>query len=150
MTRTSPPRSTQGPGRALRYAALRYVWIAGVVLCSLGCAGLSDDIRRARRQYAAAAYEDALVWLEAVEDDIPSADMPTQARWYYLRGMTAYRMGQRGDARHYLALAHVTAGERGVGLQPDWQRTLVRTREELQEDEPARAPRPASAGPTRP
>ena len=82
----------------------------GALALALGCAGLSDDLRRARKSYAAAAYEDALTWLDAVERDIPGAERHDQAAWHYLRGMTAYRLGERRDARHYLALAHVIAG----------------------------------------
>ena len=112
--------------------------IATLVL-ALGCAGLSDDLRRARRSYAAAAYEDALTWLDAVERDIPAAERHDQAAWHYLRGMTAYRLGERRDARHFLALAHVIAGEDGVGLQPEWRRTLALTLAELR-DETGSAP----------
>lgn len=102
----------------------------------LGCAALSDDLRRARKSYAAAAYEDALTWLDAVERDIPSAERHDQAAWHYLRGMTAYRLGERRDARHYLALAHVIAGPDGTGLQPEWRRTLAITLAELSNETP--------------
>lgn len=107
---------------------------------ALGCAGLADDLRRARQSYAAAAYEDALTWLSAVERDIPAAERHHQAAWHYLRGMTAYRLGDRRDARHYLAIAYVIAGDDGVGLQPEWRRTLAITLTELSHDVPEGAP----------
>lgn len=110
--------------------------LAVALALTLGCAGLSDDLRHARRSYAAAAYEDALTWLVAVEGDIPAATPAQQATWHYLRGMTEYRLGHRGEARHYLALAHVIGGERGVGLQPEWRRTLAITLAELSSELP--------------
>ena len=50
--------------------------------------------------------------------------------------MTAYRLGERRDARHYLALAHVIAGPDGTGLQPEWRRTLAITLAELSNETP--------------
>ena len=46
-----------------------------LVLCvaALGCAGLHEDLRRAQFAYEGAAFEDALVWLESVEDEIAHA-----------------------------------------------------------------------------
>jgi hypothetical protein len=129
--------------KSLSSATLRCAAVAmsaSMLALALGCAGLSDDIRRARKSYAAAAYEDALTWLGAVESDIPAAERHDQAAWHYLRGMTAYRLGDRRDARHYLALAHVIAGEDGVGLQPEWRRTLAITLAELRDETPASAP----------
>ena len=127
------------PFRVVLGRAIAMLGVATLAL-ALGCAGLADDIRRARKSYAAAAYEDALTWLEAVERDIPAAERHDQAAWHYLRGMTAYRLGDRRDARHYLALAHVIAGDDGVGLQPEWRRTLAITLTELSNEAPAGAP----------
>jgi hypothetical protein len=114
--------------------------VLGLAL-TVGCAGLSDDLRRARRSYASAAYEDALTWLVAVEGDIPAATTAQRAGWHYLRGMTEYRLGHRREARHYLALAHVIAGDRGEGLQPQWRRTLAITLSELGDELPGAADR---------
>ena len=127
------PRSCCRPSS--RVAETR-VALALALATTLGCAGLSDDLRHARRSYAAAAYEDALTWLVAVEADIPAATRAHQATWHYLRGMTEYRLGHRREARHYLALAHVIVGDRGVGLQPQWRRTLALTLAELSSELP--------------
>lgn len=132
----APARRLPFAARALARCAGRAVALGCAVALALGCAGLSDDLRRARRSYAAAAYEDANTWLVAIEEDIPSATTAQRATWHYLRGMTEYRLGHRREARHYLALAHVIAGERGVGLQPQWQRTLAITLDELGEEIP--------------
>lgn len=131
---------------ALLVRALTVVSVVALTL-ALGCAGLADDLRRARQSYHAAAYEDALTWLNAVERDIPSAERHDQAAWHYLRGMTAYRLGDRRDARHYLALAHVIAGGEGVGLQPAWRRTLAITLAELSNEAPGASDRDRPARP---
>lgn len=98
---------------------------------SFGCAALSEDLRRAEATYERAEYENALVWLEDLERQVPDMDPELRARFYYLRGMTAYRLGQRTDALYYLALAREVAGERGVGLRDAWRSTLEGTLEEL-------------------
>lgn len=102
-----------------------------LVLCASACAALRDDLRRAETSYERAEYEKALVWLDDLERDAPDMDQDMRARFYYLRGMTAYRLGRRTDALHYLALAREVAGEDGRGLQDQWQSTLEGTLEEL-------------------
>ncbi len=96
-----------------------------------GCAALSDDMRRAETSYETARYEDALVWLTDLEDDAPSMDLEMRARFYYLRGMTEYRLGHRAYALHYLAVAREVAGDGGAGLRPEWRQIMDRTLEEL-------------------
>jgi hypothetical protein len=61
-------------------------------------------------------------------------DRPMQARFFYLRGMTAYRLGERDDALHYLALARETAGENHRGLREGWDRQLAQALDELTPD----------------
>lgn len=96
-----------------------------------GCAAVAQDMQRAEASYEEARYEDALVWLADLEDDAPSMDAPMRARYFYLRGMTEYRLGHRADALHYLAVAREVAGERGDGLRPEWQQIMARTLTEL-------------------
>ena len=96
-----------------------------------GCAALRDDMQRAEASYDAARYEDALIWFRDLEGDAPSMDPSMRVRYYYLRGMTEYRLGHRLDALHYLAVAREVAGEDGVGLRPEWRQLMDRTLEEL-------------------
>lgn len=96
-----------------------------------GCAALSDDMRRAETSYETARYEDALVWLTDLEDDAPSMDENMRARYFYLRGMTEYRLGHRMQALHYLAVTREITGDGGAGLRPEWQQIMDRTLEEL-------------------
>jgi hypothetical protein len=100
-------------------------------VAALGCAALSDDLRRAETNYEQARYEDALVWLSDLEDDAPSMDAEMRARYFYLRGMTEYRLGHRGDALHYLAVAREVAGDQGAGLRPEWRQIMDSTLTEL-------------------
>ncbi len=96
-----------------------------------GCAAVQQDMQRAEASYEAARYEDTLVWLRDLEDDAPSMDAELRARYFYLRGMTEYRLGHRSDALHYLAVAREIAGDGGAGLRPEWRQIMERTLAEL-------------------
>ncbi len=96
-----------------------------------GCAAVQGDMARAEAAYDAARYEDTLVWLTDLEDDAPSMDPDSRARYYYLRGMTEYRLGHRSPALHYLAVAREVAGDQGAGLRPEWRQIMERTLGEL-------------------
>lgn len=96
-----------------------------------GCAAIREDMQRAEASYEAARYEDTLVWLRDLEDDAPSMDLTLRARYFYLRGMTEYRLGNRSDALHYLAVAREVASEEGADLRPEWRQIMERTLQEL-------------------
>ena len=102
-----------------------------VALAVGGCAALRDDMQRAEASYDAARYEDALIWFRDLEDDAPAMDTSMRVRYYYLRGMTEYRLGHRLAALHYLAVAREIAGEDDVGLRPEWRQLMDRTLAEL-------------------
>ena len=103
-----------------------------LIACSVGCAALRDDMQRAEDSYEQARYDDSLVWLGDLEDDTPHMDVDMRARFYYLRGMTSYRLGHRDDALHYLALAREVAGEEtSRALRPEQRQTMTRTLDEL-------------------
>lgn len=97
-----------------------------LVLCLLlyGCAALRDDMRRAESAFDQARYEDVMVWLDHLEPDVVRMDQSMRARFYYLRGLTAYRLGDRVTARHALALARVEAGPGQASLRPEWRTNL--------------------------
>jgi len=103
-----------------------------LVLLALGCAALKNDMQLAETAYDEARYDEALIWLDDLEKDTPDMDVEMQARFYYLRGMTAYRLGHRNDALHYLAVAREVAGEESVTtLRPEWRQAMDRTLTEL-------------------
>ena len=111
---------------------IRSFSIVGVAVALTGCAALRDDMKRAEDSYDQARYEDSLVWLEELEDSTPDMEVDMRARFYYLRGMTAYRLGHRDDALHYLALAREVAGEEtSRALRPEQRQTMTRTLDEL-------------------
>lgn len=87
------------------------------MLACVGCGGsIGDDLRSAQANYDEARYENASVWLDEVatrEDSLSSAQ---RARFYFLRGMTAYRLDQRDEALYFLKLTEAAAGEEQVGL----------------------------------
>lgn len=107
------------------------VLLVGALLGVTGCAAVRDDMRRAEVSYEAARYEDTLVWLRDLERDAPSMDVEMRARYFYLRGMTEYRLGHRSDALHYLAVAREVAGDQGRGLRPEWRQIMDTTLSEL-------------------
>lgn len=110
---------------------MRALALLPCLVLMVGCAALSDDMRRAETSYETARYEDALVWLEDLEDDAPSMDEQMRARYFYLRGMTEYRLGHRLNALHYLAVTRELTGDDGAGLRPEWRQIMDRTLEEL-------------------
>lgn len=112
-------------GRQIGTAALALALLAG-------CSALRDDMQRAENAYDEARYDAALVWLDDLEEDTPDMDVDMRARFYYLRGMTAYRLGHRSPALHYLALAREVSGEEATGaLLPEQRQTMERTLAEL-------------------
>ncbi len=122
---------------------LRMVFVVLSATALLACGQLREDLRKAEGDYDAARYENALVWLDDLERDTPSMDEQMRARFYYLRGMTAYRLNRRTEALHYLALAREVAGEQGVGLREQWRSALEGTLEELTPTTATHVARPA-------
>lgn len=103
--------------------------LLGLTLAS--CAQLSDEMRTIETGYQEARYEDVIVWLDDLEHDVPEMEQPERARYYYLRGMSAHRLGQHDDALYYLALAREVAGDEGRGLREPWKAQLSETLAEL-------------------
>ncbi len=100
-------------------------------LMFVGCAQLSEEMRTIETGYQEARYEDVIVWLDDIEHDVPHMDPSERARFYYLRGMSAHRLGQHDDALYYLALAREVAGDEGRGLREPWKAQLTDTLTEL-------------------
>lgn len=118
--------------RAILGRMMRLSFAAWLALSLLGCGQIRDDLSRAQAQYEEAQYEQALVWLRALEADVPAMSAEQQTRFYYLRGMTAHRLGQKSDARHFLSLAREMAGENGGVLGPTWTNAMQRALDELE------------------
>lgn len=109
-------------------------WLALACCCiaSLGgCTSTGTDLRSAQNLYRDARYEQAAAWLDALEPELQHMSSAERARFYYLRGMSAFRLGQRADALHYLALAQVLFTDAPDDIPPPWRPVLERTLEAL-------------------
>jgi len=110
----------------------RRAWAAAALTALLSaCTVLSSELETATALYDDAHYEAALRWLDQLEAESTSMTRTQQALFYYLRGMTAYRLGQHQDALHFLAVAQVAADRDGAALRPERRSILERTLHEL-------------------
>lgn len=105
------------------------LFVAGLSL--LGCGRLEEHVRHANDAYHASRYRDAEEWLERVEADVGELDHRTQTRFYFVRGMSSFRLDERQDALHYLALARELSREDDGELSEDEAGQLARALEEL-------------------
>ncbi|MCC7542995.1 MAG: hypothetical protein IT379_42660 [Deltaproteobacteria bacterium] len=131
--------------RDVRLQLVSFALVAGL-LASWGCAQQRDNFRRAEDHYAAARYDAAERWWTEMEPEVGGMSLELRTRFYYLRGMTAYRLQKRWDARHYLAIARELNGDQGALLGSSWTETLQRTLTELNVDEGAGAPGEGGGG----
>lgn len=125
-------RAVDGCGR--HEASGRWRRLVSVVLlcCStLGCTSLGDDVQRAERAFHEARYEDVEVWLADLEPSLGKMEAPLRARYYYLAGMSALRIGKRNRARHALVLCREELGSTREPLPPEWMNNLRLALEEL-------------------
>jgi hypothetical protein len=107
-----------------------------------GCAAVRDDLRRAESAFDEARYENAEVWLASLEEDIPSMEREMRIRYYYLRGVTAYRLGDKARARHFLALCREESAEgdaKSLGLRTEWRASLEKLLAELDPNSSSRS-----------
>lgn len=113
--------------------AVRALLLLMAALGQTSCGGVDGALSQVESHYEQARYEDAMTWLVAVEPDIHARDNVTRARFHYLRGMTAFRLDQKIQAKYHLALAKEIAGEnRGRVLGVSWSQRLDRTLQILQ------------------
>ena len=97
-----------------------------------GCVSFRSDLARAEALYVDARYEEAEVWFEALAPELRRVPAVDRLRYHYLRGMTAYRLEERDDALHHLALAYELQERAPEGsLAPPQAAQLRRLLEEL-------------------
>ncbi len=111
----------------------RVSFMAAGVFFVMGCAALKTDLKQAEESYANAQYEDTIAWLRDIEPSIGDLDDEQLVTYYYLRGMSAHRLGRNPDAVHYLALARELLDQGTGRLRPGWRRTLERSLAQLTE-----------------
>jgi tetratricopeptide (TPR) repeat protein len=100
-------------------------------LAAAGCTTTASELRASQALYKDARYEECQRYLEALELEVRDMSDQDLARFYYLRGMTAYRLGQPDEALHHLALAATLADEDEDRLPATWLPILRRTLEQV-------------------
>jgi len=111
---------------------MRVLILVALVMVLSACAALRDDMRRAEDAFDQARYEQVEVWLSDLELSVADMDRPMRARFYYLRGTSAYRLGDTRRARHFLALCREEAEEQGLGLRSEWRVNLDKLQREIE------------------
>ncbi len=114
-----------------RPGAVVLVLAAACAGWACGCTSIGGELHTAQLLYKDARYEDAQRWLGELEPQTHAMHPSELARFYYLRGMTAFRLGQRDDALHYLAIADALNAEDPARLPPGWQPVMQRTLQEV-------------------
>ncbi len=92
-----------------------------------GCTTYRDELVRAQNAYEANEHEKALALERAIEPNAPYLNASERTRYFYLRGMTDFRIGYRGEARHYLAIARAMEVENPGALPADWKNRMDET-----------------------
>jgi hypothetical protein len=101
------------------------------VLALSACAHIDHRIESAAVCFDDARYDDALVWLADLDDDVGRMPYDDETFFYYLRGMTAFRLDRRTEALHYLSLAHALIETHSVSREGVDTALLERTLAEL-------------------
>ncbi|MEO7109745.1 MAG: hypothetical protein ABI183_04865 [Polyangiaceae bacterium] len=90
-----------------------------------GCATYHDDLARAEHAFETNQHEQALAIFRTLETDTGHFDTSEKARYFYLRGMTDYRIGYKADARHWLLLANAVETQTPGTLPDDWKQRMT-------------------------
>ena len=128
MSRPAPAVSTLTSRTTLRFGL---VLVSLMTVLGAGCGRLEEHVRHADEAYRNARYGDAEEWLERVEIDVGELPIATQSRFYFVRGMSAYRLGHRDEALYYLNIGKQTALQDSGALPPADAEVLQRTLAEL-------------------
>jgi hypothetical protein len=123
-----------------RRLVLTVRWAAPIfAICAAACGSIDHDLYTVRTLYHEARYEDAQAWLTPLSERYFDMTKSQRAALHFFAGMTAYRLAQRDDARHELALAaHIEHEQQGGGpFTSDELVLLYRTLEELRNDRAA-------------
>jgi len=105
--------------------------VIGLLLLANACTTAASELRASQALYKDARYEACQRYLEALELEAETMNDRDLTRFYYLRGMTAFRLGQADDALHYLALAAALTDEDALRLPEAWLPIMRRTLEQV-------------------
>jgi hypothetical protein len=106
-------------------------WRIGILLLLASCTTHHDDLRRARDAFSAARYEEVEVWLYDLEPELGRMNSEERATYFYLAGMSAYRIGHRARARHALALCREES-LRVPGFSEQWLHNMHSALDDLE------------------
>jgi hypothetical protein len=118
-------------GNGPRASFLPRLAFAAVAVVFVACSGADYDLRTASELYRDARYEAVQAWIAQLRREYSQMDAAQRATFHYLSGMTAYRLAQREEARHELALAAHGARASSQALGAEQVALLYRTLEEL-------------------
>jgi hypothetical protein len=106
----------------------RLVATALLLSLSLGCWNYRSQLDRAEEHYRAGRYGAAVTNLADLEHALGDLGRDDRARYSYVRGLSHAHLGQRADARHWLAMTREMV-EAGASLpetdRTDMQRALT-------------------------
>jgi len=98
-----------------------------VLLALAACSNYADMLQRGQGYYEHNDYEQALAVWRHLEDDRDSLGPEGRVRYYYLRGMTDFRLGYNTDARYWLGLAQASRTAAREALDEDEGKRLDET-----------------------
>jgi hypothetical protein len=100
---------------------------------AVGCNTYADSLGRAQRAFEQSEHERALAILRTLEPDVRRLTDSDRAKYYYLRGLTDFRIGYRLEARHWLSLASAIVKQTPDALPADWSKRLKESQKDLDE-----------------
>jgi hypothetical protein len=103
----------------------------GLWLGATGCNTYADDLSRSQRAFEESEHERALAILRALEPDLDRLSLRDRAHYAYLRGMTDFRIGYKGESRHWLAIAAASEKQTPGSLPADWGKRMDEALKEL-------------------
>ena len=95
------------------------------------CNTYADDLSRSQRAFEESEHERALAILRALEPDVGRLSLTERAHYAYLRGMTDFRIGYKGESRHWLSLAAAIEKQTPGSLPADWGKRMKEALKEL-------------------
>jgi len=99
--------------------------LLGALLGVSGCATYHDDLARGEHAFEENQHEQALAIFRTLELDTNHFDTSEKARYFYLRGMSDFRVGYKADARHWLLLAQAVETQTPGTLPDDWKQRMT-------------------------
>lgn len=89
------------------------------------------QLQRAQGYYERNDYDRALAIFRNLDQEREQLDQASQTRYFYLRGMTDYRLGYQADARHWLSLAKASRAQNKKALEEEERKRLTSALDDL-------------------